>query len=431
MDSQQQFQRDYEQLSLQLMGAAIDDANHFYAIRLSTEKGERRLLDLILDCLEKKLDLEDSLSLAEWLCKEDGSLIVKSAKANPVYKCLAKGLFLTNEALKIDLESLLSGCHSELIPLLNQLVFHLGECHPEQLPAKETINRLRELYASRFRLILDKELDYLRMQKGANQLWIALAQTLAGAGLIDANYYRFLIPTLKPENDNELLSGDPVTYYPLSHYILAENGSYLIFLGNCVQQHIARRAFLNCSVDPPSRLTIKERQRLIFAAAEYVNYFLNQVKRDHSPPLLKSTVDAVRDLVNGSVYNQGLYANRVLDWATQTRQVMASYDSFRKFYNQLPAEERHNLNAQSISRDFEEGTFEEYFDQIWGQDDGDWEKENECTSSFGQAFVKLVTDYSHKPFKKELEDSKALNLEYMRSQSKKGFIKIACLQPNV
>lgn len=410
------FNEAYGQLSLQLKLASIEDANHFYGLKFTAENKEQYLLDILLDLSEKKLDLCWIIAMSQWLC-EDGSLIVKNIALDSVYRTRKLGPYFDNAALQKILNQLQTSCPAELLPTLNQLISETSESLPDARPSEELVQKLRDLYAERFKAVVDKEHDYLRLQNVVNQPWIALAQNLAGAALIESNYYRFLIPSLAPENDIELISGDPVTHYPLSHYILSENGRYLIYLSNCVNQHTARRTFLNCSIEPPLPLTPKETQRLNFAASEYMNYFNKEVRKDPNPPLLKSTVDAVRELVKGSVYNNGLLANTVDDYRTQGQNAAKAYATFREFFKQLPKDEQQNLNSQRITLERDEFTFQEIFEQIWGQDNGDWEKQNLCMATGGRFFAKLVSDHSFKYFNDELEQSDSMDMLYLRNNS--------------
>ncbi|KTD48096.1 hypothetical protein Lqui_2103 [Legionella quinlivanii] len=410
------FNEAYGQLSLQLKLASIEDANHFYGLKFTAENKEKYLLDILLDIFEQKLDFCWIVAMSQWLC-EDGSLIVKNIALDSVYRTRKLGPYFDNAALKNSLNQLQSSCSAELLPTLNQLILEAGEGLPDALPSEEIVQKLRDLYAERFKAVVDKEHDYLRLQNGINQPWIALAQNLAGAALIEPNYYRFLIPGLSPENDLELISGDPVTNYPLSHYILSENGRYLIYLSNCVNQHKARRTFLNCSTEPPLPLTPKETQRLNFAASEYLNYFNKEVRKAPNPPLLRSTVDAVRELVKGSVYNNGLLANTIDDYKTQGQNAAKAYATFRDFFKQLPKDEQQNLNSQRITLERDEFTFQEIFEQIWGKDNGDWEKQNLCMASGGRFFAKLVSDHSFKYFNDELEQSDSMDMLYLRNNS--------------
>src|SRR5690606_25203947 len=67
--------------------------------------------------------------------------------------------------------------------------------------SEEIIEKLRDIYARRWRLVIDTPNDYTRQQTGENKPWIALAQHLAGSGHVDKNYYRLLMPTVTHDDE--------------------------------------------------------------------------------------------------------------------------------------------------------------------------------------------------------------------------------------
>lgn len=243
------------------------------------------------------------------------------------------------------------------------------------------IQDIVSIYTLRWSEVIDTQNDYMRSIEGVNKAWFSLAKKLAEMGLIPSNYYKLLIPTLNDDYDK--ITNEELTARPLSHYILAEQDNELILLENCINHHKHYHTFNNCNQHPSKALTTKEIQRLRYADPHFSNYY-QSIEIPHDLPVYKSTIDAVKRLVNKSIFQEGLLSNR---YYTNDHQVSAdeAYKTFLSFREKLPEEERTNLDGQLIVLDGQQYTFLEILEIICDK--------GECLATYGLFFLKLVIDY--------------------------------------
>ncbi|ASQ45034.1 hypothetical protein [Legionella clemsonensis] len=337
------FHQKLKNFTKDLEACPLEDINHFYGIEIFGREHNHYLVNILLDCFNETPDLEEKLAdVARWICRFDPTLVSKCENLLPVYKILKVGEYF-------DL--------THLRQLINKLDSNAAEIKPkihdflEKIPAtgeisKEIITEIKKLYAFRWQIIKDSPHDYLRKQNEENRSWIRLAQYLAGAGYIEANYYKLLIPTLTEDSDP--ISKEILTNFPLSRFILSEDEKELIYLPNCVSQHQANGTFYHFSGERFRKLTAKEIERLPFAELQFYEYYAQVVAiEEECLPIKKSTVMALKELVNGTLNPYALRLGHSIT-SEQERIAEEAYFKFFGFLNNLPEDELARLYAHTV-----------------------------------------------------------------------------------
>ncbi|CDZ77938.1 hypothetical protein BN59_02232 [Legionella massiliensis] len=402
-----------------LTSCSLSDVNHFYSIGINDDANGSKhfMLEILLSCMETNIEnLDEKLfSVAKWIGKTDPSLVSKNKSLEPIYEELKVGSFFDLDTLYKLIGELNISSSSVLKPLETELLQFLktgidAGLSDDKNFCEQLTNKIKTIYALRWEKVIDSSLDYLRLQKGVNQPWIHLAQYLAGAGYVDANYYKLLIPTLRHDTDPVTL--EPLTTYPLSKYVLSTNGEQLIFLPNCLAHHRTKQTFYNCNYREPMPLSFKERKRIAFADREIYDYFLRIDEKYDDPPVSKRTIDEIRKLVNGSLNPVGLSNLQVssaeYDAATK------SYDDFLAYISEISAEERDKLFRQRILYRSHLVSVQEIMDLIQSKR----YSQRECIAGWGKYLAKLVMDYAPETkFRDEIE--KNVDIASMRLFSAK------------
>ncbi|WP_131754667.1 hypothetical protein [Legionella londiniensis] len=374
------FQNRFDNWLNTLYSCPVNDVNWLYGQKVSCNNKSDYLINVLIDLSRRECSpkLQRILALARWLCTFDPSLISKHPKLQGLYQELGLGPGLTAEIL-ID----------KLQKLAGEEVLQKG-IHLVILQLKNTkkidpflIEKLQEIYAIRWLKILDTNLDYTRLQSEDNKEWILVAQTLAGAGYISKDYYRFLMPTLT--HDEDAIQLVRLSNYPLSHYILSEDGKSLLLLDNCAAHFHANGTFYNCYTTPAVPLTRKELKRLGYSKPfeKYIHLIQSSSVRT-DPPLQLRTVKAVYNLVNESCYSAGLMAGHNYD-ITQMQAAERAYLKFYSEFNQLPFAERENLIKQQIIM---RGVKKSFAEVLQGVTEGN------CIALSGKYFAQMVMDYA-------------------------------------
>lgn len=276
------------------------------------------------------------------------------------------------------------------------------------------INKLGKIYHRRWLKIQGTSNDYTRLQGKQNAQWIRLAQQLSGAGIIGKNYYRFLMPTLVHDRDS--VTGEYLTIHPLSHYILSDSGRSLISLDVSALHFPTTKAFYNCNSIRRRPFSKKEIERLHYAHKKfhyYIRYADDSEKNDDEPTIMYTTLLQLKELVDNSLYADGLLQTHHYTEA-QIDAAEIAYALFLKHYYQLPEEEKTRLDQQSIHFRGYRTTFAELRKQVEG---------GECTAVFALYIAQLVMDYApYLRFREHIEHSK-INVEAMRANSRKKIIR--------
>ena len=405
------FQRNFLQIifsfSKHLQECSIDDANCLYGQKIHVGETTHYLLNILLDCVQGDHTTMPSKmeGIARWICQYDASLTGKSLELGPLYAALNVGRSFKVSQLQDHLKLLHENSSIEVqrdLISLSEIIFNKTEIDPE------TVAGLADIYRTRWLQIQGKAEDYTRMQRGSNALWIRLAQLLESAGFTQRNYYCFLMPTLQADVDP--IQKLPVTEFPLSHYVLSANGRYLIYLGNCEQHYKVAGTFNNCNTKPPSPLNEVELGRLSFASERYHRYIKHaRCGDEYDLPISKDTVLAVYNLVNESLYPVGLQWARNYD-ETQVTLAERSFSHFCVLLNKLPQDERDRLLAQRIIFKGKNLSFKSILEDVQSE---------ECVASCLQLMAKLVMDYApYLRFRSDLE-TKFVETDDMRAQSRK------------
>lgn len=396
------FQKHLKVLASYLAACYLADVNNLYGTQIQVNEKSYFLVEILLDCMENKEDLSEKLlGVAEWLGIFDPSMISKCENLAPIYKKLHLGSYFDLSslqdlviALNVSDSSVVKPRQEDLLLYLNRVIGTESETHSET--REQVITKIKAIYALRWSKIIDTTSDHLRMQNKDNLAWMHLAQSLAGAGYINANYYKLLIPTLR--QDFDLVTKEPITAFPLSHYVLSTRGTELILLDNCLRHHKANGTFYNCNYSEPMPLSYKERRRLEFADPRFYHYFLRIEETVEDPPISKETVNALKNLVNGTLNPEGLSSATISD----TESIIAdkSYEEFLSYLSDLAADEKDRLFRQTILLRSYRVTFAEVMDLIQANSKDD----RECIAVHGKYIAKLVMDYAPWiEFRKEIE----------------------------
>lgn len=337
------FHQKLKSFTQSLAACSLDDINHFYGIEIFGRNQNRYLVNILLDCFTETPDLEEKLTdVARWICRFDPTMISKCENLIPIYKILKVGEYFDI----IHLRQLINKLDADTAEIKPQIQVFLEKIPATGEISKEIIAEIKKLYAFRWQTIKDSPDDYLRKQKGENRSWIRLAQYLAGAGYIEANYYKLLIPTLTQDIDS--ISLDLPTNYPLSQCILSEDEKELIYLPNCVAQHRANGTFYHFSEGRYRKLAAKELERLPFAELQFYEYYAQVVAiEEESLPLKKSTVMAIKELVNGTLNPYALRLGHNIT-AEQEQVAEEAYFKFFEFVNNLPEDELNRLYTHAV-----------------------------------------------------------------------------------
>lgn len=403
------FHHSFINLQTHLNTSRIEEVNYFYGLKIIIGKEQYFLMDLLLDVIEKKDDLtEKFINIALWLCNENPSLIVNADILMPLYEEKGLGKFFNIKELKRTILALTT----EDEVLATEISILLSEIDQATEISSALIDHIKTIFSLRWQSIRDKEKDYLRNTEEVNAVWIRLAQTLAGANLIDSNYFKLLIPTLTQDIDP--VTSDPLTYYPLNHYILSEDETELIFLPNSVNHYKANGTFYNCNFYEPRLFSRIETNRITYAKPYFYTYYLK------TKPMIKNnvtiheeTVNAIKSLVNGTLNPIGLLLGRELS-LEQKEIAEKSYIKFLAFLDTISKDELSRLYAQTISWRGKK----KFFSQIMQEIQDPQFENRECIALAGQLLAKLVIDYDpNAEFSKEIQKKGVVALDEMRETS--------------
>ena len=279
----QLFKEKLNELNFNLINSPIEAAHYFYSLSFNIQGNKTYLFEILVDCWAGTEPVAEKLvEVLRALREKNPAWISTNALVQPLYKDLAVGAYFSLVRFSQSLTELNTGSSEIVLSGVRGLLEMLLS---ETKITPTMIEKLSSIYLFRWNEIIDTEQDYLfAPQDSLNQIWIKLAQNLAGAALIDSNYYRFLMPTLE-QNLNQVLDV-PITTFPLKAYILSDDNKRLIYLPHSVMHYRSKGTFYNCN-DPenPVPLTSKEKERLLRVAPDSHEYFkLMNPKRTISKP---------------------------------------------------------------------------------------------------------------------------------------------------
>ncbi|MDP1603126.1 MAG: hypothetical protein Q8M03_07660 [Legionella sp.] len=324
----------------------LENLNHLYGMIVEHNGKSIYLLQLIIECFQDVSGIDSNLrSIAKWIYSVDHSLVAKSEQLIPVYQDLRAGRSFGIAQLR-DLLGELNRLPPEFSSKINSKLENLQQKASRAGEIdEELLEKIRELYSMRWFEVIDTWLDYTRVLDGLNKPWISLAQCMAGAGLIDPNYYRLLIPTLK--HDEGFIEAQKLTDFPLTHYILSDNNAELIYLDTCVRHYKINRTFYNWNPKKPQPLTEIEKQRVLRSLPVYANYFKQWEIETDDFVIKRSTVDEIKKLAEKSLFTDGLYSGKNYT-VEQDKSAEVAYEDFLGFMATLPEDELVNLFNQRM-----------------------------------------------------------------------------------
>ncbi|QBR85048.1 hypothetical protein E3983_12200 [Legionella israelensis] len=402
-----QFKQSFLSWLKHLMQCPIDDVNAFYGVVLNFKQQKKYMLELLIDIHNAKdfTLAEHFLTIGQYLNQFNPAYVLYEEKSLlPVYQKLQTGPYFSLKKF-IQLVHKLNANESELI---KEKIAELL-CIAEEVGeiSELLIQKLSEIYSMRWTCIKASEKDYTRMPFGENESWIRLAQYLAGSKKIPANYYRFIMPTLR--QDVEPVFSCLITDYPLSHFILSEDETQLILLDVCVCNHKTNGTFRYCREEKLVSLTQIELLRLPFAARQFISYYERCVLKEQiQVPVSLKTLEEVRVLVNGSFYSKGLSYLGEYN-AKEYRTSAIAYQRFYEYYSKMNPVEKKALNQQRIVYNGVEKTFKDLLKEV---------EDNECITSAALYFAQFVMDYApYFKFSNELEKNIKVDVNTMRKNS--------------
>lgn len=418
-----------------LLECPTRDVNHLYG-KVVKFDGERRyyLCEFLVECLKPMpSNLEQKLkALVEWLHHCDASLISEREEFQPYYARAKVGKWLDRETIQKKLQALELSCDGSLRNSIHRLLARL-EGTAEPMTDAQLLDAIAVIYGERWATIIGTEHDYTRLQSGENALWINLARDLSAAKWLSKDYYCLLMPTLTHDVDR-FVTREPLSTFPLSHYILSESGTELILLDNCVSHYRANRTFYNCNSLPTVPLTPMELERIAYASPKF-KWGIEKAKVVYDdPPLRSETVHALTELVNGSLYVSGLTE---LDGysSSEIQRADVAYRNFQQFLDKMPADERNRLLGQNILLHSKWVTVREILNDVYegalqliAESKGErinFQDQQGCIAVAGKRITKLILEIAPEiRFRKDLEehiDFKDM-INAMREKSKrKGF----------
>ena len=193
--------------SKQLQNCSIKNVNNLYGQVISADKKDHYLVEVLSDCVScDHVDLNSKMvGLARWLCDFDASLIGEAAELRGLYKELRVGPFFTIKTLRKMVVEL---NNDEFIDTKGTISLLSSTLNGKEYIDCTVVESLRKIYQKHWYDMQETDADYILFSQPFMVMdpWLRLAQMLSGAGLLDTNYFVFLIPTLRPVSLPSLLS---------------------------------------------------------------------------------------------------------------------------------------------------------------------------------------------------------------------------------
>ena len=410
-----------QKLAQLLKQSDFHDVYYLYGsvLEISTQQGHNAnclIVDLLIQCARGNLkNIQPKMeAFVGFLLRYNPSCIIKSESLQSKYKEYGVADGFTSEVLACWLCELLKH-EPASTNIANSLQILYTRTKAHTLTTAEAVLQLELIYKARWDEIIGSALDYSQQQQGVNEAWIHLAQRLSGAKLIKGNYFRFLMYTIVHNTD--MLTYEPLTDYPLSFYVLSENGTRLHSLVNSVKHWKQTRVFLNCSVPVFAAFTPLEERRLLFANQRFHEYFKYMHVNAPQKPLSILMVNWIREYVNASLDEDGLKDFIIKDRGPRIAMAACALVELFKQVDQLPPDEMEILLEHRTYYRGNNFSVRELFSKLLrGDEDG-------CIASCGKHFAKLVMDFMPwLEFNKEIEAGYWIGIELMRRSSAKKVV---------
>jgi hypothetical protein len=351
----------------------IADVYCLYGQSIQVGESQFFFIEELLYCLENDFDTLHShvLGIVRWLCEYDPSRIFTHEELNPLYASLHVGSFFCAEDLGLAL-SVFPVEYEDVDVAIKRLMPKLSENRRIDAEVKGLLAEVYQIYWSHKKNNLSED--------KTTRPWIRLAQVLCGAGHIPENYYSFLYPTVTYSVDT--ISGLSLTSKPLSEYILSQDESQLLDLGNCVAWLKESGIFSNCYPATPKPFTELEKERM--GHGKYKRFVKLADGAEDKCRISRTTWLAVLHLVDNSFFSNGLslvggYTPSQLESATK------AYDIFEDFLKQLDPDEEKRLFDQRIHLLDRNYSFKKILDDA---------RSDICVAICGKYLTKLVIDYN-------------------------------------
>ncbi len=376
------FQTKLNELNFNIINASDEEVYYFYTLTMNLNSKKIYLFEVLADCWVGATCLnEQIIELAKLLFEKNPAWISTNSLVWPVYQIMMVGPYFSLSQLQFLVADLKAGDSllvQKELKSINEAVLTATEITPS------IIDQLRVLYQLRWHEIIDSEKDYFVATPDIlHKPWVKLAEHLAGAGLIDKNYYCFLIPTL--EQTINLVNELPLITFPLNAYILSENNQQLIYLQHSLMHYRSKGTFYNCNdLKNICPLTAKEKERVSRVMPDSSQYFKCT---DAKKTITKYTVEKLKELVLASLFVGGLEF-RASYSEQQSLNADLAYADFMHYVTNLAAtdfEEYVNLCDHTIQFNDSCLTVKKVLDHVL--------KERDCVATNGKYLLKLVLDY--------------------------------------
>lgn len=393
------------------------DVYHLYGSTLTVNRDPNNpknifVSELLIKCMQDEvLDLKDEMiGLSLLLLKNDASQLSQNKLMQAYYSQLGVGNGMCFDILNQLIDHLKEDASMTIALQLSELAEMTQNETMEMIPLLE---KIVGLFTSRWNDVKGTSSDYTRTpldsEPNPNTWWIRTAQILIGAQLFNCNYIQLLMPTLA--QDSHIFLG-PYIDYPLSTYILNDEGTRLISLIASAKNCNQTKLFLNCSVEPFTNFTPSELERIAYADLRYQDYVSQYIQ--YEPKfILRSTVNRIFELVNGSLDMYGLEDRSSSDAISKAE---GEWDRFNTFLERLPENEQENLLDQrtllQVGSNHINFSVREILDNLRSVNKAG------CVAVCGKYLAKLVMDYAPwLRFNNAIESSFLIATDHMRSQS--------------
>jgi hypothetical protein len=259
--------------------------------------------------------------------------------------------------------------------------------------SKDDIDALQKVYVSRWDAIAHGPKDYTACKIGQNELWIILAKNLAQEYKIASNYYRFLMPTLKPV-DIEPVSRDNFIEIPLEDLMVNDDRTELFSIKKALDNADVNRIALCIPYNGKPRVFSKEEQKRI---EKYKQGAWQDLKDKFRPveeakrPISKETVLAIKELAEASASRRG-EINETLINSKEEESASMAYFKFERFKDRLTTEEKEALSGQIVRASLTgASTFEEEYLKTVTFPEA--HHKSLCTTLVAEVWASLVMQY--------------------------------------